>query len=195
MQHKVRLTVIDKKLYPELQAQYCAEPNVGACPCYNVGDEFIFERYGATDDFWHMGFNTLKQTEHVSDAASNGGAFTHCAEAWAAVSRYIYTGLQGGSIMRTWMNDEKVMIACCSDGTRPVIFKIERIDYKIAYIKGVETEEDKNQIKAALKYIDEITDVVFRSEFTEIFVDADINDEMLKNVIETCGDYTVDKID
>ena len=76
MQHKVRLTVIDKKLYPELQAQYCAEPNVGACPCYNVGDEFIFERYGATDDFWHMGFNTLKQTEHVSDAASNGGAFS-----------------------------------------------------------------------------------------------------------------------
>ena len=97
--------------------------------------------------------------------------------------------------MRTWMNNEKVMIACCSDGTRPVVFKIERIDYKIAYIKGVETEEDKNKIKTALEYIDEITDVVFRSEFTEIFVDADINDEMLKNVIETCGDYTVDKID
>ncbi len=26
------------------------------------------------------------------------------------------------------MNDDKVMIACCNDGTRPVIFKIERID-------------------------------------------------------------------
>ncbi len=24
---------------------------------------------------------------------------------------------------------ENTMIACCSDGTRPVIFKIERIDY------------------------------------------------------------------
>lgn len=30
--------------------------------------------------------------------------------------------------MKGWTNDEKMMIACCSDGTRPVIFKIERID-------------------------------------------------------------------
>lgn len=30
--------------------------------------------------------------------------------------------------MRGWMRDERVMIACCNDGTRPVIFKIERID-------------------------------------------------------------------
>ena len=39
MQHKVKLTVIDKKLYPELQEKYCADPNSGMCPCYNVGDE------------------------------------------------------------------------------------------------------------------------------------------------------------
>ena len=51
-----------------------------------------------------------------------------CAEAWDAISRYIYTALQGGSIMHRWTNDERMMIACCSDGTRPVIFKIERID-------------------------------------------------------------------
>ncbi len=25
---------------------------------------------------------------------------------------------------------DRVMIACCNDGTRPVIFKIERIDYE-----------------------------------------------------------------
>ncbi len=25
-------------------------------------------------------------------------------------------------------NDGRMMIACCSDGTRPVIFKIERVD-------------------------------------------------------------------
>ncbi len=31
--------------------------------------------------------------------------------------------------MKGWMNQENVMITCCSDGTRPVIFKIERIDY------------------------------------------------------------------
>ncbi|MFR6329340.1 MAG: TIGR04076 family protein [Eisenbergiella sp.] len=45
-----------------------------------------------------------------------------------AISRYIYTALQGGSIMHGWTKDDRVMIACCNDGTRPVIFKIERID-------------------------------------------------------------------
>ena len=30
--------------------------------------------------------------------------------------------------MRKWTNDDRMMIACCNDGTRPVIFKIERID-------------------------------------------------------------------
>ena len=40
MKHKVKVTVIDKKLYPELQKQYCADPESGMCPCYNVGDEF-----------------------------------------------------------------------------------------------------------------------------------------------------------
>ena len=32
------------------------------------------------------------------------------------------------SIMKGWTNDVRMMIACCNDGTRPVIFKIERID-------------------------------------------------------------------
>ena len=45
-----------------------------------------------------------------------------------AISRYVYSALQGGSIMRKWTNDDRMMIACCNDGTRPVIFKIERID-------------------------------------------------------------------
>ena len=30
--------------------------------------------------------------------------------------------------MAGWMKKENEMIACCNDGTRPVIFKIERID-------------------------------------------------------------------
>lgn len=51
-----------------------------------------------------------------------------CGEAWDATNRYIYTALQGGAIMHDWTNDERMMIACCNDGTRPVIFKIERID-------------------------------------------------------------------
>lgn len=30
--------------------------------------------------------------------------------------------------MRNWTNDDRMMIACCNDDTRPVVFKIERID-------------------------------------------------------------------
>ena len=30
--------------------------------------------------------------------------------------------------LKGWTNDDRMMIACCNDGTRPVIFKIERID-------------------------------------------------------------------
>ena len=69
MEYRCKVTVLDKKLFPELQAQYCAVPDSGKCPCFYVGDEFVFYR-----------------------------------------------------------NDERVMIACCNDGTRPVIFKIERLD-------------------------------------------------------------------
>ena len=51
-----------------------------------------------------------------------------CSEAWDAIIIFIYSALNGVAIMQVWTNDDKVMIACCIDGTRPVIFKIERID-------------------------------------------------------------------
>ena len=89
---------------------------------FEVGQEFILERNSRRDDFMHM----------------LDGKF--CAEAWDAISRYVYAALQGGAIMRGWTNDEKVMIACCNDGTRPVIFKIERIDIP-------ETEEEKQWLE------------------------------------------------
>ena len=136
MEHRVRVTVLDKKLYPELQAQFCANPVSGKCPCYNVGDEFLFERNDERDDFWHMGAGTLVKSGTPDEDLAHSPGTAHCgepgvpycSEAWDAISRYIYAGLQGGSIMHGWMNDDRVMIACCSDGTRPVIFKIEHID-------------------------------------------------------------------
>ena len=195
MQHKVKLTVIDKKLYPDLQEQYCADPASGACPCYHVGDEFLFERYGATDDFWHMGLNTLKQTVKTADGIAGGASFPHCSEAWDAISRYIYTGLQGGSIMRGWMKDERVMIACCSDGTRPVIFKIERLDYKAVYLDRDMNADCQNRLKDVLMHLDAVTVVVFREEYIEIYLQSDLNDELLKAVVESCGEYGVQKID
>lgn len=104
--HKCKITVLKRELYMDLQQQYCADPNSGKCHLFHEGQEFMVDS---------------RNWETMLD-----GKF--CGQAWDAISRYLYTGLQGGSIMKGWMNDEKVMITCCNDGTRPVIFKIERID-------------------------------------------------------------------
>ena len=110
MQHECKITVLETKCFPELQKKYLADPQSGTCPCFKAGQTFLLKRTPAQDDFYHL----------------MDGKF--CGEAWDAVSRYVYTALQGGSIMHGWTNDERMMIACCNDGTRPVIFKIERID-------------------------------------------------------------------
>lgn len=136
MEYRCKVTVLDKKLFPEMQAQYCAVPESGKCPCYNVGDEFIFYRNDERDDYWHCGEGTLVKSGAPDEGCLQSPGTAHCgskgvpfcSEAWDAISRYIYTALQGGSIMHGWMRDDRVMIACCNDGTRPVIFKIERID-------------------------------------------------------------------
>ena len=110
MQHECRITVLDTKVFPEYQEKFLANPKSGPCPCFKKGDTFLLKRTSEQDDFYHL----------------MNGKF--CGEAWDAISRYVYTALQGGSIMHRWTNDERMMIACCNDGTRPVIFKIERID-------------------------------------------------------------------
>lgn len=187
MQHKVRLTVIDKKVYPELQAAYCADPNAGPCPCYHVGDTFLFARYGAADDFWHGGLHTLCQTAQTVDGTA-GGEIPHCSEAWDAISRYIYAGLQGGSLMRGWMREENTMIACCSDGTRPVLFRIERLDYKAVYpaASGAPDAPDapaQARIRETLCALDGVTDVQFPGEFFEVYMDRDVPDAQLSAAI------------
>ena len=110
MKHRCKITVLRKECFEDLQQQYLADPHSGPCPYFEVGQEFILEQ----DDFFRL----------------LHGRF--CAEAWDAISRYVYAALQGGSIMEGWTNDEKIMIACCNDGTRPVVFKIERLDEETA---------------------------------------------------------------
>ncbi len=80
--------------------------HVGPCTKFKVGEEFIFDQ---------RGFGSM-----------NSGNF--CMEAWDCISRYVYAALLGGSIMQGWSERDDQFIACCNDGTRPVIFKIERIE-------------------------------------------------------------------
>ena len=106
MKHKCKITVLKRECYQDLQGRYLADPKSGPCPFFREGQEIIVD----SDNYFRMLHGTF------------------CAEAWDCISRYVYSALQGGSIMRGWTNDEKVMITCCNDGTRPVIFKLERID-------------------------------------------------------------------
>ena len=176
MQYKCKVTVIDKKCFSDLQIQYLSDPKSGPCPFYQVGDEFLFERYGEEDTFWREG---------------NG---TQCAEAWDCISRYIYTALQGGSIMRNWTNDEHMMIACCNDGTRPVIFRIERQDYKVLYLSA---PADTALIEA-LSQLSRVQRVENRTDrgWIEIFTDRNtpVTDESLYQLAAEHGS-TITKID
>lgn len=135
MQHRCKVSVLATKCFEEFQEAYLANPQSGPCPCYHEGDEYLFDRNAEKDDFWHMGIGTLVKSNGDAATTAGGPQLPFCAEAWDAISRYIYTALQGGSIMHGWTNDDRLMIACCNDGTRPVVFKIERIDVP-------ETEEE-----------------------------------------------------
>ena len=117
MKHVVEVTVIRRNCFSDLQAEYLADPQSGACPCFAEGQVFRFERTPENDSFYQLGRGTLV-----------GGGDFPCGEAWDCISRYVYAGLQGGAFMSKWTRDERLMIACCNDGTRPVVFKIERID-------------------------------------------------------------------
>ena len=176
MQYKCKMTVIDKKVFPDLQEKYLEDPKSGACPFYEVGAKYIFERYGDEDTFWTQG----------------KGA--HCSEAWDCFSRYIYTALQGGSIMRGWTNDEHMMIACCNDGTRPVIFRIERIDYKVVYVDAPTDIQEK--IADKFKNLDGVMNAIYRTDknFIEVFMDRnnEVTDERL---IAAAGKFKVTRID
>ncbi len=104
--YKCKITVLKREYNQELADKYLANPKVGPCDLFKDGQEIIID----SDGFWKMLYGNF------------------CSEAWDCISRYVYAAIQGGSIMRDWTNDEKIMIACCNDGVRPVIFKIERIE-------------------------------------------------------------------
>jgi uncharacterized repeat protein (TIGR04076 family) len=101
---RCRITVIKKTLNPELAKEYC-QNDVTPCPCFEVGQEFTCG---------------LKKPENFCDWA------------WRDIHPMVAVLLAGGNFSRDlfdgWMKDDRTMIGCCTDGVRPVIFRIEKID-------------------------------------------------------------------
>ena len=99
-----RITVIKKTLNTELAEEYCTG-NVSPCECFHEGQEF-FCGLSKPDGFCDWAWRDIHPVVAV---LITGGNFS--------------TGIFDG-----WMKNENTMIACCTDGIRPVIFRIERIE-------------------------------------------------------------------
>ena len=103
---KCKITVLKKLIDEDLAREYCLN-ETGVCNAFEVGQEFIAEYpQKEPDDF-------------------------PCAGAWSDISNFVFVLLSGGNFGPSglkWMKNDRTMITCCSDGVRPVIFKIERIE-------------------------------------------------------------------
>ena len=101
--HKVKITVIKKLSSKEVYGQSLPEvpEDMSAyCDRLEVGQEFIVDESGAMPP----GF---------------------CYWAWHDVHPVVTTLRFGGNF--PWMKKEGMSYSCCSDGARPVFFKIERM--------------------------------------------------------------------
>jgi uncharacterized repeat protein (TIGR04076 family) len=100
---KCKITVLRRMLNQDLADEYCKE-EAGLCEVFTEGQEFIYDHYGEGN-----------KPENF------------CEWAWHDIYKTVMTLSFKGNF-GTWMKDEKMIIQCCTDGIRPVVFKVERID-------------------------------------------------------------------
>jgi len=97
---KCKITVLHKEVYPELAKMQGIE-DLTPCPILKEGQEFVTTGIFGNDipeEFCHM--------------------------AWQALFMPVNVLIGGGKVL----GHDDVHIACCTDGLRPVVFKIERIE-------------------------------------------------------------------
>ena len=99
---RCKITVLERKFYPDLAKQYVPFPDFGPCDQMKEGDVFI-----------------------TSGLFGNECPEGFCAMAWQAVCLQATTLAGGGKVF----GHDEVHIACCNDGVRPVIFRLEACDY------------------------------------------------------------------
>jgi uncharacterized repeat protein (TIGR04076 family) len=101
---KCKITVLRKTHHPDLAEQYTLH-NKLLCDALAEGQEFI-----------------------VTNMAKSPEGF--CAWAWLDIQRWVQAIMLGGDFSQHtgWMKEGGTWITCCTDGIRPVIFKLERLD-------------------------------------------------------------------
>jgi uncharacterized repeat protein (TIGR04076 family) len=99
-----KITVLKRTLNSDLAAEY-VEMTVQPCGAFREGQEFIV-------------------------SADLGKPEGFCTWAWDDIYKTVVTLARGGNfsdgIFQGWMKNPHCMVTCCSDGIRPVIFKVER---------------------------------------------------------------------
>lgn len=102
---KCKITVLRRLFDQELVDLYSAENTkespLSACTAFSDGQEFILEGSPSMPE----GF---------------------CFWAWADIQRDVAAIMFGADY--PWIKQKGTIIICCSDGLRPVVFKLERIE-------------------------------------------------------------------
>ena len=100
---KCRITVIKRTLHQDLIDEYVsdARKDFGQCSAYEDGQEFVIEAFPLKPE----GF---------------------CDWAWADIHRDVVAVMFGASY--PWIGTPGTAITCCTDGLRPVVFKVEAIE-------------------------------------------------------------------
>ena len=97
---RVKITVLRREFYPELADEYLSEGRgVGPCPILNAGDVFFYD--GGAE--MPQGF---------------------CPWAWIDIYRGV-SSLCAGATNTPWNKRDGESVWCCTDGIRPVVFRLE----------------------------------------------------------------------
>ena len=96
---KIKIKVVKRMFNQELADEFC-QPDTKLCTAFSDGQEFVIEGSQKPEDF--------------------------CDWAWNDIHKCVLTLRFNGSF-QPWMREDNVIIACCTDGIRPVVFQVERI--------------------------------------------------------------------
>jgi uncharacterized repeat protein (TIGR04076 family) len=98
-----KITVLRRMINQDLIDEYVSEEHesVGRCQACEDGQEFLIEGFPSKPE-------------------------SFCTWAWADIHRDVVAIMFGGSF--PWIKQPGTTIPCCTDGLRPVIFKVERIE-------------------------------------------------------------------
>ena len=85
----------------------------------------IFESYPVAEQSWFVPCEMYEDDQEFLVGENLRMPEGFCPSAWQTIYHNVRTLGFGGNL--PYFDEEGVSISCCSDGMRPVIFKIERI--------------------------------------------------------------------